>query len=299
MYISLGCALENMAVAASAHGFYADVELAGGRLESFAGTADVRFVARVDLTQGPKDRTALYRAIPLRHTNRGAYDPARPISQDQLDALVALGGTAYGDDLGDDLRVFLITDGPVRQKFNRLMIEATKDIIADHAMVADSNAWFRMSSEDIQKHRDGPTLEAFGLSPLVLAAAKMLPPPSAEESHELWLEATRDVHLKTAPVTGFVAVRDLYDVGQALRAGRLWQRMHLWATTQGLAMHPMNQPLEVVDRERQLKAEPRFAHDLEGIVDAPGWRPTFAFRLGHPTVDAVPSPRRDLSDRLI
>jgi hypothetical protein len=36
-----------------------------------------------------------------------------------------------------------------------------------------------------------------------------------------------------------------------LAAGRVWQKLHLSATTRGLAMQPLNQPIEMIDRERQ------------------------------------------------
>lgn len=54
------------------------------------------------------------------------------------------------------------------------------------------------------------------------AVAKMLPPSSPQANHAYWLDATRDVHVATAPAFGFITVRDLYDKAQTLRAGRLW-----------------------------------------------------------------------------
>lgn len=35
---------------------------------------------------------------------------------------------------------------------------ATRAIIDDHVMVADSERWFRHSRREIERHRDGPTL---------------------------------------------------------------------------------------------------------------------------------------------
>ncbi|MFQ5931850.1 MAG: hypothetical protein ACE5MM_05555, partial [Nitrospiraceae bacterium] len=84
--------------------------------------------------------------------------------------------------------------------------------------------------------------------------------------------------MATTPVFGLIAVRDLYGRAQNMRAGRMWQRMHLWATTEGVAMHPMNQPVELVDRERELGKEPHAAAVLAGLTGDPAWKPTFAFR---------------------
>ncbi len=126
------------------------------------------------------------------------------------------------------------------------------------------------------------------------AAAKLLPPPSPETNHRYWLDATRDVQVPTSPLFGLIAVRDLYDRAQALRAGRLWQRLHLLAVSRGLAVQPINQPVELVDRERVLGQEPRAAATLVALTGAADWRPTFAFRMGFPTRVAAPSPRRPL-----
>jgi nitroreductase len=100
-------------------------------------------------------------------------------------------------------------------------------------------------------------------------------------------------------VLGVIAVDPLYDRAQAIAAGRAWQRMHLFATARGLAMQPINQPVELVDRERQLGKEPRAAQALESILSDRTWRPTFAFRLGFPTRDVPPSPRRPVGDVVV
>jgi hypothetical protein len=75
--------------------------------------------------------------------------------------------------------------------------------------------------------------------------------------------------------------------------------MHLFATTRGLAMQPINQPVELVDRERQLASKPVAARALEGIVGDRKWKPTFAFRVGFPTREVPPSPRRPVGDVVI
>ena len=186
-----------------------------------------------------------------------------------------------------------------RKKLGDLMVAATETIIADQRMVDDSQRWFRQRWADVQKFRDGPTLDTAGLSPLVAALAKIAPAPSPERNHRYWLDATRDVQVPSAPVLGLIAVEALYDRAQAIRAGRAWQRMHLFATTRGLAMQPINQPVELVDRERQLAREPVAARALASLVGDPSWKPTFAFRLGYPTRDVPPSPRRAVGDVVI
>jgi len=195
-----------------------------------------------------------------------------------------------------DLKLFLFPEPAERRKLGEAVIAATETIIADPRMVADSERWFRQRWADVQRLRDGVTLDTAGLGPLTLTAAKMLPPPSPETNHRYWLDATRDVHVPTSPLLGLLAVRDLYDRPQALRAGQAWQRMHLLATTRGLAVQPINQPVELVDRERELGKSARAAGVLADLTGDPAWTPTFAFRMGFPTRAAAASPRRAVRD---
>jgi hypothetical protein len=57
-------------------------------------------------------------------------------------------------------------------------------------------------------------------------------------------------------------------------------------------MQPINQPVEMVDRERELGTAPRAALALAALTGEADWKPTFAFRAGLPTQAAGPSPRR-------
>jgi len=80
----------------------------------------------------------------------------------------------------------------------------------------------------------------------------------------------------------------------ALQAGRLWQRLHLLLTARGLAAQPLNQPVERVDREREVNEPPRTAQALAIITGDPAWLPTFVFRAGYAEHPAAMSPRRPL-----
>ena len=120
-----------------------------------------------------------------------------------------------------------------------------------------------------------------------------------KSSPEQLIEAIREVHAGGSPMTGLIAVRDLYDRPSALTAGRLWQRIHLSATLAGVALHPLNQPMEVVDRDRQLNRGDAWARRMAGLVGGAGWQPTFSFRAGISPRTASASPRRALADVLL
>ena len=74
-HIGMGCALENLMLAAPANGYVATAELLPGKLGPIAGEPKTQLLARVNLASGKREENELYNAIPLRHTNRGPYDP--------------------------------------------------------------------------------------------------------------------------------------------------------------------------------------------------------------------------------
>ena len=285
MHIGLGCALENMTRTARVLGYDVAVTLHPGSLAAAAPSPRPQPVATLELAPARPRPDRLVDAIPRRHTDRGAYAP-RPVPGEMLEAM----WIAFQDDA--DVRLFLFSAPGERKQFGDLVLSATEAIIADPAMVAASDRWFRHRWLDVQRRRDGLTLDAAALGPLVTVLGKLMPPASAETGHRYWRDATRDVQIPTSALFGLIAVRELYDRPQALRAGQRWQRLHLMATARGLAMQPINQPVEMVDREREQGMAPRAAEALLALTGEATWKPTFAFRAGVPTRPAAPSPRR-------
>ncbi len=138
-------------------------------------------------------------------------------------------------------------------RFAAETLEATQAINEDREMSETSERWMRHSWRSIQTHRDGLTLAALTMPPALRAIAMMLPPVGPATFKRGWLRASEE-GLATSPVYGLIVVRDLDDRMGQLEAGRTWQRLHLEATRVGLAAQPLNQWMERVDRERQLRA---------------------------------------------
>ncbi len=130
------------------------------------------------------------------------------------------------------------------------------------------------------------------------ATAKLMPDLDAQSADRYWLAATKDTELATAPVLGVILVRDRLDMRSAIEAGRAWQRLHLAATAEGLAAQPLNQPVECTDRSAMIGTNDSFGPAIVKLVAAPGWQPTFVFRLGVAEQPANRSPRRALSEVL-
>jgi hypothetical protein len=233
------------------------------------------------------DIEGLAAAIPVRHTNRGPYLAERAISPNVLKRLTSrLSGA----------RVVLIQDQGASKEMGAIIVDATRRIIADKQMSADSAHWFRTGRREILTHRDGVTTDTAGLSPLMTAASKLMPDVSAQSADDYWLAATRDVQVPTAPVFGILLVKDRLDMAETLAAGQAWQMLHLSATVHGIAAQPLNQPVEMVDRNEMLGRPDVFKSALKKLAGSKDREPTFVFRLGYAERPALPSPRRPLDD---
>jgi hypothetical protein len=106
----------------------------------------------------------------------------------------------------------------------------------------------------------------------------------------------KDTYIATAAAFGIIAVHDVFENSQRLQGGMFYQRMHLWATSNGLAMQPMNQMTERADREMSLGIEQTFRNALRALVANPNWQALMTSRIGYPTVEALSSPRRSIQD---
>lgn len=286
MYIGLGCAVENLLVAAAAYGYQPALVL-------MPDGNDPLHAARIDLAPAAPAPSELFEAIPKRHTNRGAYDTTRGAPPELLQKLEALGSYSA------EVRVFWFNDPASRGALGELIVEAAEAIVADKQQADDSAKWFRDDWAAIESHRDGITLDAQSLPPLITALGKILPAPGQDTADRMWVQATRETHVATAPAFGVLAARDSSDHAQRMIGGRVWQRMHLWATTQGLGMQPLNQLPERADRERQQGIPPQFGDALQSMLGDPSWQALMPFRVGYPKSQPLPSPRRDVSSVLI
>jgi nitroreductase len=292
-HIGMGCALENLMLAAPANGYSATVELLPGKLGPIPADPKPQLLSRVNLVAGKRAENELYNAIPLRHTNRGPYDPHRAISPDFVDALKHL------PDDSADVKLFLFTAEAVREKIAEISSAANTEIYSDPDVQRGSERWIRMKWSAVQKYRDGLTIDAFGLPPIATAAAKMM------SARMLRWAASRSTDngysnlMLSAPLIGFIAVRDRYAQEQCLQAGRIWQRAHLFATAHGLAARPCNEAVEMVDHERALGRPASRAAMLNEITADPTWQPTFVFYMGYPKLLAHASPRRPVQAVLV
>jgi hypothetical protein len=284
MDLGLGCALENLALAAGARGFTPRVGLR-------PTPADSTHVAAVELVSAPPAASDLYAAIPARHTQRGAFDRRRAVAADLLRRLEALAG--------DDARLAWFTAETERRRIGDVIVQATEAIIADPEQSRVTPGWMRFHRRDVDERRDGLTIDA-NVSPAYMRViAKLLPPVSPERGDHFWLAATRDTVVPTAAGFGILTVRDPHDRAQRLAGGRVWQRLQLGATIHGLALQPLSQMTERADRELATAATPRFGRALTDLVGDARRQALMTFRFGYATERPAPSPRRPIEGVLL
>ena len=281
MDMSLGCALENLVLTARANGLAPTVTL-------LPDASEPNFIARVHLTTEVPDRSPLFEAIPKRHTNRGAFAAGRRIDPEILGQAAALVDTSMTG------LIWLDAD-PARSRFGRLTIDATAAIVADPEMARDDFAWYRQDWGEIQRRKDGITIDTAGLDEPMRIIVRLLPPSDRRTMQQGWLEATATRHVPTAAAFGLLSVRDRADTAQRIEAGRLFERVHLFATTHGLALQPLNQVFERIDRETTSGLTPTFTRAIQDLVPA-GQQALGAFRVGYGTTHPHLAPRRPVID---
>lgn len=202
-HVGLGCALENLVLGCRARGLEP-------RLTLLPDGPDAARVARVDLVPAPAQHDPRHDAVGTRHTNRGPY------TDEPLDA-AALAGLVDPTGLPGVEVVWVVEEG-ARASLGGLMVDAAQAVVDDETQSRDGFAWFRGDDDAVQEHRDGLTLDAQGLGPLVLGVVKLLPASSRSGGDAFWVKQTRDVHTATATAYGVVVSAEPDDRATQLRA---------------------------------------------------------------------------------
>jgi hypothetical protein len=265
LFVSLGCAVENLVIGALAHDLAATVEV-----DETTGAVHIA-LAPTKGRIGPE-----YSAIARRQSTRGDYD-GRPLAVEELAALEAATGS-------DAVRVLLLTDRGAMDAVLEFVVEGNSAQIADPAFVAELREWIRFNGAEAVRTGDGlygassgnPTLPTWlgrSLFPLVFRAG----PENDKYASQM---------RSSAGVAVFVAARE--DRRHWVEVGRAYQRFALAATAIDVRTAFLNQPVEVAS------IRPRFAAHL-GLGGA---RPDLVIRFGRgPTLP--PSLRRPVESVLL
>jgi hypothetical protein len=249
---------------------------------------DGRPLARIRLVPDEAvARDPLFAQVLRRHTNREAYDAQAP-APSALKA-IALAAEAPG------LRVGFTGGDPTEvERHRRLANEAWRIELTTPRTILESYQWLRIGPAEIERHRDGITINAplLRLADAVGLFDRTKAPGPADRATVLQVEDFRD-KLAATPAF-FWLVSDGNDRVTQLRAGRAYVRAQLAATAQGLAMQPLSQALQ----EYPEMAKPY--EEVHAMLGATRPQQTVQMwtRLGHGPAIA-PAPRRGLQAQLV
>lgn len=277
-HISLGCALENLVLGAQANSYATDVELAP------KGEVDV--VATVALRPAPRLTTELYDVIGTRRSNRSEHT-ADDLPTGTLESMARLVNQSVAP-----AQLMFLHQEPDRGQFGQLLVEATRAHVADEEQSVASCEWWRSSWDEVQRHKDGLTIDGVGLAPLVRTLGKLLPASSRVPADATFIDLT-SAQTESTAAFGVITVVDPADLPQQLAGERLLQRLHLWATAHDLGFQHMNHVTERVDHDRQQGVAGVFDARLAELV---GGAALAAFRIGTPARPPLPSPRRPVEE---
>lgn len=266
LHISLGCALENLVIAAAHHGLATTVAV----FPENEAEACLRVRMTPSAAGGADD--ALYQAIPRRQTNRRRYR-----DQALLPGQVARLRAAAARD-GVEVRTF-DPAAPGSAPLLALVEEASRLQFGDRAFVDELVAWIRFSGREAGARGDGLGARALGFPTVPRWLGRLIMTRLAGPGSEARRQGRL---LRSAPLAMlFIARQD--DPAGWVALGRAFQRTALTATSMAIAHGHLNMPCEVLSTRRKLAS---------WLGLDPAWQPLLLVRFGHADPAPVSARRR-------
>ncbi|WP_179862338.1 Acg family FMN-binding oxidoreductase [Longibacter salinarum] len=266
LFVSIGCAIENILVAAAYLDFEVTVHWAPD-LSSHASTTgeDLIRVATLHVDadgSADVDRAELFPAIVDRHTNHEPYED-RPVPDGVLSTLEWYAG--------DDMRLWMTDDESIRASVYAMMARA-------NAMQFVDREWREELAECIGEGAFGTPWLMSKIGQLAVTYLDLSDSTTAKDRERL----------DSAPVLAALATHADTPKAQ-VRAGQALERIWLAATLRGLQLQPMNQLLQI----------PVLKNDLRLLLPDPAMHPQITFRLGYGEPERSHTPRRSLDEVMI
>jgi hypothetical protein len=247
VFVSLGCAAENLAHAALAHGLHAEAR--------FDATRDAVHLA---LTPTEARSSPLFNAIAARQCTRGDYD-GKPLSSAEL-ALLEQAGTSGG------VRMLLLTERSAMESVLDYVVQGNTAQMANPAFVKELKTWIRFNGAEAVRSGDGLYSAASG-NPSIpnwigdLAFGWFFTPKGENDKYARQIRSSAGIA---------VFVGQSADKAHWVEVGLCYERFALQATALGIRNAFLNQPVEVVS------VRPQFA----AAVGLTGQRPDLVVRFG-------------------
>lgn len=249
LFVSLGCATENLVQAAAAQGLHAQVSFVTGAQDA----------VEISLTPSAPQPSALFAAITQRQSSRVEYD-GKPLANSEL----ALLSDAASD---PQVQLRLLTDKSAMDNVLAYVTQGNSAQLRDPAFVDELKHWIRFNEAEAIRTGDGlfsattgnPTVPRWLGSPLFSLFL------SEKSENDKYAKQVRS----SAGIAVFITEQD--DKAHWFAAGRAFERFALQATALGIRTAHLNQPVEVAT------LRPQFANYL-GLQQG---RPNLVIRFGH------------------
>lgn len=259
LYISLGCATENLLISAAHFGYQAHIVQ--------CDTAEIKVELTKD-NQAVKD--TLFPQTERRQSNRSVYS-SKKIGNEQLEKLQSISPS-------ENLKIYFAEIGsPLADTFTHYIAKGNEIQMSDKAFREELLSWMRFNGKQVKATGDGLSYKVFGNPALPDVIAKpivrqFLKPDMQNKGDRKKIASSSHLVLFT---TKHNTVKEWIDLG------RLLQRFCLTATELGIASAYCNQPCEVVS----------LANELQKTLPINGEYPTLLLRIGY--ADPTPySPRK-------
>lgn len=223
LFVSLGCAAENLVHAARANGYESNI-----RFDN-AGNDRVR----IALDPAKPVVTPLFDAIPRRQCTRAEYD-GKPIASDELQMLERAG-------TGKGVRVLLLTEMAAMERVLAYVVQANTRQMSDRAFVEELKDWIRFGDREAVLAGDGLSSRASG-NPSVprwlgsFLFGLVFTPQNENDKYARQVRSSAGIA---------VFVSDVSDKAHWIETGRCYERFALQATALGIRNAFVNQPVEV------------------------------------------------------
>lgn len=231
LYASLGCAAENLLLAAQGAGLK-------GHL-SYDPSESGESAVQVDFEDTTPVRSALFEAILRRQCSRTEYD-GNGLSSEELRLLEEAGR-------GGGVTVMLLTDSKQMEQVAEYVAEGNTAQFGDARWAEEMKAWIRFSTREAVRTRDGLYGPVMGSPdvPRWLGKLFMRFAFSAKRQNRKDIKHIRS----SAAIAVFFSEAD--DRRHWIEAGRCYERLALQATDMDLRTAFINQPVEVPPLRRQ------------------------------------------------
>jgi hypothetical protein len=223
LFVSLGCAAENLSHAALANGLHTEMILEQN------GTVSIV----MHLAPTPARALPPFQAIVDRQCTRGDYD-GKALSDDEI-WILERAGTGAG------VRIIMLTERAAMEGVLEYVVSSNSAQMKDAAFVAELKSWIRFSANQAVESGDGLYARSTG-NPSV-------PPWLGKTSMDLFFteKSENDKYARqmrsSAGVAIFVAGAN--DPAHWIEVGRCYERFALQATALGIRNAFLNQPVEV------------------------------------------------------